>query len=260
MNMSGILATFIAGAFFLIGALINKGFSKKDKILDFSMGLALVIALGLVIFDLLPHAIEHFEHLSTGYIILFIVIFAGLGIIVLKIIDLLIPQHTHDHKDNEKNHDEHNEHISHIGVVTSIALVFHNIIEGIVIYNSVHLGSGTGLLLALGIALHNIPMGMQISATLNEGKAGKNKKIGVYLALVLSTPLGALIMLLLSGIITEFATGIMIAFAMGTLIYIALFELLKEVLHNKDKSASIIGMAIGLILVIISIMTGGHGH
>ena len=55
------------------------------------------------------------------------------------------------------------ENLIHIGLVTSVALILHNIIEGMAIYSSVLSDKSLGLAMTIGIGFHNIPLGMVIA-------------------------------------------------------------------------------------------------
>ena len=57
----GIILTLTAGLFFLIGGLISSKVSNKDKLNNFSIALAFIIMLSLVLFDLFPENLELLE-------------------------------------------------------------------------------------------------------------------------------------------------------------------------------------------------------
>ena len=167
---------------------------------------------------------------------------------ILKILDKFIP----DHDIEEENEKEINENFLHIGIVSSIALVLHNLIEGMAIYSTMKTSFDMGILVTIGVGLHNIPMGMIVSSTFY--KANKNlKKTVLFTSLIaLSTFLGGLIMFALSNYITNLLLGILLCITLGMIIYIVVFELLSEILHNKNKKESFIGIAFGILIFILS--------
>ena len=70
MNVKlGLLVTLLLGIFILLGALIAFFIKKKEKVVDFSLGLAFGVITMLVITDLLPEIIEE---LGLGHIYIFI--------------------------------------------------------------------------------------------------------------------------------------------------------------------------------------------
>ena len=140
--------------------------------------------------------------------------------IVLKLLDKFVPEHDNEHS---LSHECTEENLMHIGIVSSLAIILHNIIEGMAVYSMTIESVKLGLLVALGVGLHNIPMGMVIYSTLEKEK--KNKKIILLSLVVLSTFIGGLLMLLISNLLNEFVMGILICITLGMLLYIIIFEL-----------------------------------
>lgn len=238
-----LLITFILGLFFLIGAIVIK-FSKNSKFIEnMSVSIALGTMSALVVLDLIPEMVEHMEGISFIWLILLIL----LGVVLLKVLDLFIPEHDHEHS---LHHDCSEGNLVHIGIISLVAIVLHNVIEGMAVYSLSVESLKTGLLVALGVGLHNIPMGMIIASTLEHEK--NNIKIIAYSLAVLSTFIGGLIMMLLSKVISDVVIGILISITLGMILYIVLFELLPHVLHGEKKGQSIIGVLIGIIIIIIS--------
>lgn len=238
----GLLFTFILGLFFIIGGVVVK-LSNSKTIENLSVSIALGTMATLIVLDLVPEVVEHMRGISFVWILLLIV----LGIIILKILDIFIPEHDHEHS---LNHKCSKENLIHIGIISLVAIVLHNIIEGMAVYSLTSESLKTGLLITLGVGLHNIPMGMIITSTLEDEK--KNKRIIAYLLAILSTFIGGLIMLLVSSLITDFIIGVLICITLGMIFYIVIFELLPHVLHSKNKKESLIGIIIGIVIIIIS--------
>lgn len=243
-NMGSLISlglTFVVGTFILIGSLIIIFTKSNQKIISFSLALAFIVMIGLVFFELIFEAIEHLNN------IFYVLIFALIGIFILKILDHFIPYH-----ENTKE----KENLYHIGIVSSIALIIHNIIEGMAIYGVALTNIQTGILMALGVGLHNIPMGMVITGTIyNKNR----KKIFLLLTLLmLSTLIGGLFMAFLSYYINEFVLGILLAITLGMLLYISIFELLPKVVNNIKNKTNIFGIIIGIIVIIFTLLFHHH--
>ncbi len=246
-KLYGIILTLIAGLFFLIGGLISLKAKDKDKLNHFSVSLALIIMLGLICKDLFPEIIELLEDTSRGKSIIIIIISSIIGFIILKILDLFIPDHHHEHHDNEKNKKEHLSHIEHIGILTIISLILHNIIEGFAIFGISNTNFKIGLLTSISVALHNIPLGTHIFGYIDI----KHNKVLIG-ALTLSSLLGGLIFLLV-GDISNLVLASITYITLGMIIYIAFFELLPEVITNIKKKETKLGFLTGLIILVISL-------
>lgn len=240
------LTTMIAGLFFLVGSLIAFFSKNKKWLVDFSLGLSFSVMVMLLAFDIVPEVIELLEGKGKIFMYVFIIF----GIVLLKLIDMLVPHH--DHEAEIKTHDRH---LKHIGVISSLALIIHNVIEGIGIYNLTALNTRAGIIMAIGVGLHNIPFGIEITATLNGTKKGKKNILLYILLLSLSTLFGALIMLVFKGV-SDFVLGCLMSLTIGMIIYLVLFELLGELISIKNKKYSSFGLILGFVLMILVIFIG----
>ena len=241
------LATLIAGAFFLVGALLAFFGKNRKGLVEFSIGMAFSVMLLLLAFDIVPEVLELLEEKGTIFMYVFIVI----GIVTLKLIDILVPNHDHD--EEIKTHDRH---LKHIGIISSLALIVHNVIEGVGIYNIALVDFKAGLLMAIGVGLHNIPFGIEITATLNETKKNKTSVFLNILLLTLSTVFGAIIMMIFKSI-NDFILGSLMSLTIGMIIYLVLFELLTELGTSKNKKYSTAGLITGVLFMVIILIIGG---
>ncbi len=234
--MKALILTLITGIFFLLGIFINKLFKSNKNVETFSVGMSFIVIANIILFDILP---EIKKLLNFKYFLVII-----LGFSLLKLLDFFVPDHNHNHKEKKDNIKEHNSHQIHIGVITILALLLHNVIENMVLYNITLTSFKTGLILCLGIGLHNIPLGFQIES----GLKGKNK-INVFV-LTLSGFIGGLICYIFKNI-PIFITNYLLSFTLGMLIYLCFFELLKELIVHRKNKGIYFGISLGIILVII---------
>lgn len=237
--INGLLLTLISGLFFLIGIIILNKCDNKESISLFTIALAFIIMLGLVVFDLLP------ELIATRNI--YLVIPAIGGLLLLYFLDKLIPHHNHHHKNKCNNHAEHEKHLNHIGIITIIALALHNMIEGIALYNVTINSAKSGLLMMISVGCHNIPLGFQIGNVLSNDKKSKL----LVLVLIFSAVIGALLMISF-GTISELIINIILAISLGMIIYIMLFELFKEVCYHLRKREVLCGIIVGIIVILLT--------
>ena len=244
----GIILTLIAGLFFLIGGLISLKVKNKDKLNHFSIALALVIIINLLVMDLIPEIFELLESYNLSFKLLIVFIFAILGILILKGLDFFIPDHHHEHHDNETDKKEHISHLKHIGTLTLISLILHNLLEGFAIAGLSFNDFEMGLMICISVALHNIPLGTTIFSSID---IKKNKLL--FLSLTLSSFIGGLIFLLI-GEISSLVLAIINIITLGMLIYIAFIELLPELYQNIKKKETILGLLTGIVLIIISML------
>lgn len=244
----GLLTTLLLGLFIIIGALIALIIKRKERVVDFSLGLAFSVIIMLILTDMLPEVIEH---LGTKYLYLFL-IFTLVGYGMLKVLDHFIPDHDDDgHMDTAY---EKKENLVHIGIITSLALVLHNIIEGMAVYSSVISDASLGLAITLGIGFHNIPLGMVVAGTFHQSRENISKTILSIIAVSLSTFIGGLILFFLDlTAISSVILGILLSITLGMLLFISLSELLPRLRATKNKKAAITGIIIGIIIQLIAI-------
>lgn len=241
----GLLTTLVLGLFILIGSLIAFLVKKKERVVDFSIGLAFGVIVMLILRELLPELIEH---LGLKHIYLFI-IFTAVGFGILKWLDNFIP----DHDDEHMTPAERKVNLVHIGVMTSVALVLHNIIEGMAVYSTIITDSHLGVAMLLGIGFHNIPLGMVIASAFHQSSENISKTILGLIAVSLSTFVGGLIMFFLDiTTINPIILGILLSITLGMLLFITINELIPRLKASKNKKTSIVGTVLGLLIVVIA--------
>ena len=121
------------------------------------------------------------------------------------------------------------------------------------IYTTLNSSLNFGLMLGLGVALHNIPLGMSITSLFYSDGKTKNKAILVSLLVSLSTFVGGLVTLIFArGVLSEFIRGVILCITLGMLIYIIVFELFPHMQESKNKKNTILGTIIGITLLILS--------
>ncbi len=248
-NVIALLFTLITGLFFVLGFGITTFTQDNKRFIQFSISMAFGIILMLIIFELFPEAIQNIETIYPHPIsYLFLFLFSILGIFLLKVLDCFIPNHDLEHKTKK----QFDNNLFHIGFVAAVALILHNIMEGMAIYSSVSTDLELGTMIMIGVGLHNIPMGIVLASTLSKTKESKKHKTFFLTFISLSTFLGGILMFFLHFLITDFFLGILLSITLGMLIYIAIFELLGEILEEKEKHISVIGILVGILIFVIS--------
>ena len=235
-----LVITLLFGMTVFIGTLIILITKDNKKIAELSISIAFSVLFLLIFLEVVPHTLEYLDY--------FLMIFYGLiGFGLLKLLDLFIPEHEHSHK---------KDHVFHIGIMASVALVIHNLIEGMVLYSTLQQNLNLGILLGIGIGLHNIPMGMVISSSLEMANYNKIKITLTSFVVSLATFIGALIISLVGGV-SDYIIGVMFSLTLGMLIYIVFFELYRHLKH-QNKNNNITGFIIGAIIICISLIFHNH--
>ena len=243
-----------------IGGLIGV-FSKRNsnKFLSFVLAFASGLMLAVICFDLIPDSIE----ISSVYVTILGII---LGIIIMILCDNIV-QNIFNKKNNikksyatkkylRKNKKTIDVGLLKTGIIVSIGLALHNIPEGLAIGSGFDSSTSLGLSLAIAICLHDIPEGISMAVPM---KNGGMHPIKVMLYVILSgiaTGFGALIGALV-GNISKQVIAVCLSFAAGAMLYIVTGELIPEAnqLYKGRITAlgNMLGFIIGLFAMLIEI-------
>lgn len=136
------------------------------------------------------------------------------------------------------------------GIIIAIGLAVHNFPEGLAIGAGFEASNSLGFKLAIAIALHDVPEGISIALPLKNGGSSKLKSIIITTLSGLTTGLGAFFGAIV-GNISSILIGISLAFAAGAMLYIVSCELIPESKSiYKGRFASlgnILGILVGII-------------
>ena len=236
MNYYPFIISFLSGLSTLIGYFSIYIKKDKNKIIKNSLALASGVMLCVSIIELIPEGIKLLNKSNDTYIIGIISITIGmlLPIIINKVIK--------------------EEELYKLGIISSIAIIMHNIPEGIITYLTSVKSINLGINIALAIAMHNIPEGITIAVPIYYGTKNKKKAFKIVLISALSEPIGALLAhILLKKIITDKTIGIILLLVAGIMSYLSIVELLPKALKYKEKKKTIIFFIIGIIIMYLSV-------
>ena len=243
------LLTTIAGFATMLGCLII--FFKKSnyqKIIASSLAFASGVMICVSITDLIPEAIsclrENFNFLTNVSLCMIAII---LGIIISMLIDYYLPDNPYQ--------DIKNKSLFKVGIISMLAIILHNIPEGIATFMATNSDFSLGISLAVAISLHNIPEGISISVPIYYATGSKSKAIIYTLISALSEPFGALLtFLFLKPFVSDTLLGILFAIIAGIMLQIAFCELLPtSKKYNLDKNTKIF-FIIGIIFMLLKFL------
>lgn len=175
------------------------------------------------------------------------------GIIFLLVLDSIIP-HLHL---NSKKPEGIKAKLKNTTMMV-LAVTLHNIPEGMavgVVFAGV-LAQNTTITLAgafalsIGIAIQNFPEGAIISMPLKNEGMSKPKAFLYGTLSGIVEPIGAIITILLTGIVTPILPYLL-SFAAGAMIYVVVEELIPESQVGEHSNIGTIGVAIGFVIMMI---------
>lgn len=236
------ILTTIAGFSTMIGTLIIfLRLKNYNRIIVASLSFAASIMICISISDLIPESIEILSNYFNSFITcLFCILFIMIGIIISMLIDYKIPNH---------------EKLYKVGIISMIAIIIHNIPEGIATFIATTNDINLGISLTLAITLHNIPEGIAISIPIYYSTNSKKKALIYTLISALSEPFGALITyIFLKDFITLKILGFLFSIIAGIMIQISICELIPHTKNYKLDKLAKLYFTLGTIFSIIYFM------
>ena len=137
-----------------------------------------------------------------------------------------------------------------IAMLIAIGMALHNMPEGFAISAGFYHLPAFGLLIAVAIALHNIPEGIAIALPIVSAGGSRKKAFIISFLFGLSEPLGAVIGVL----VLSFALGLIplaLAFAAGVMVYLTVDELLPMAQRYKHPHGMSFGIIAGCVVAIL---------
>ena len=244
--MSELLKTTLIGLFFgtfgtTIGGIIGVCFKRtSNKFLSFILAFASGLMLAIICFDLIPEAMEIASILNVLIGIVF-------GIIAMIACDILVQKKFNSNivrKNNTNN-------LLKTGIIVSIGLALHNFPEGLAIGSGFGASLTLGYSLAIAICLHDIPEGISMAVPMKNGGMKKQKVIFYVILSGITTGIGAFFGALVGGISQEIIS-MCLSFAAGAMLYIVSGELIPESNQLYRGRMTAIGNMFGFLLGMIA--------
>ncbi len=135
-----------------------------------------------------------------------------------------------------------------MGYLIALGIALHDLPEGFAIAAGFAAAEKLGPILVIAIGLHNIPEGMATAAPLRYGGSSAGRVLAINALISLVTPLGTFFGLILVEASRTFI-GLLLAFAAGAMTYIVLGELAPES-RRGNKPLAYLGMLTGFLAIL----------
>ena len=215
MRVAFILTT-LAGLSTVIGIIpIFFRFSDNNKIIAGSLSFASGVMIAVSIFDLIPESIKIMNEYCSELVLLLCILFVFLGIFFSYFLN------------SKSISSEFNGSLYHVGVISMIAIIMHNIPEGIITFVTVKNDIRLGIGLVIAIAIHNIPEGISIGVPIYYSTGSKIRAFLYTFIAGISELFGAVIAyLFLLPIINMLVLSFLFSFIAGVMLHISFMVLL----------------------------------
>lgn len=138
-----------------------------------------------------------------------------------------------------------------------IGIGFHSFLDGVVYSISFSVSLLTGLLVALGMVLHEFPEGiLTYTLLVRAGFSARRSLLLAFLAAALTTPVGTLISYPFISRIDAPMLGLLLALSAGALIYVGATHLLPRA-ELEPRRFSLVAVMAGVVVALGIILSKG---
>jgi len=243
----GLFLSTLAGLSTLVGGLL--GLLTKEPGPRF-MALALGFSAGVMIHvsfvELLQAGVR-----AAGFGPAHVAFFAGMA--AMFTIDVLVP-HDYMAEHDHSGRSEPESALLKTGMLVALGIGIHNFPEGMASFVGALKDPSLGIAIAVAIAIHNIPEGLAVAAPILAA-TGSRKKAFLWAALSgLAEPLGAgVAALILFPFLSDAVLGYILAAVAGIMVFITLDELIPVSRSFGKEHLSIIGVGLGMGTMALSL-------
>lgn len=230
-----LILALLSGLSILIGVAIAVCLGRNNKAIAGGLGFAAGIMLWISFFELVPESF-----MAAGGLHTFVSLICG--ILLIAVLNLIIP-HVHLWEETR----ETNPRLLKAAYLCAFGLIIHDFPEGFVMANSYIHSPNLGILIAISIALHNIPEEFAIAVPIILARERKRLLFKMAFLSGLAEPLGATLGIFASYLLPKL-TPLFLSFAAGAMIFISLHELIPMARIYKNKWQFILGMVLSLII------------
>jgi ZIP family zinc transporter len=266
---NAVLLSLVASLGTGLGALVSLVRKPGRRSFGFLMGITAGVMISLSFLELVNKAweLQGFWTATVGF---------GSGAIAMLLIDVLIPHirfgelETRDQAVSDAADDapcgqrrrfrrRHwlrgenrivNPKLLRTGILLVVGITIHNLPEGMAVGAGYMHAPAFGLLIALAIMLHNIPEGIATALPLCESGVCKRNAFLTSLFSGMTEPLGALI----AAFFLQFFQGLVpfaLAFAGGVMLFITLDELIPAAREHGHEHFTAVGIILGSLFVFV---------
>jgi len=256
---TAILLTTLAGLSTTVGSALafivrRPGPRFMAATLGFAAGVMVLVSFA----ELLPRAVDTLGD-TGGYAVFF-----G-GMLVMWLIDVLIPHdYLAEHYERraprgESETDaggspERNARLRRTGLLVALGLGIHNFPEGMATLGAALEHPRLGLAVAVAIAIHNIPEGLAVAVPVWAATGSRRKAFFWSFLSGLAEPAGAVVAYVALGAFLSpaFLAG-MLGVVAGFMVYISLDELVPSSREYGHEHLSIVGVGLGMAVMAASL-------
>lgn len=245
--LKALLLTTIAGLSTTIGSLIGLFFKKENsKFISFTLGFTAGVMVGVSFFELLPSGFEKIGFLKASIAFL-------IGFIFIFLIDYFIPHEYIGQK--ERINEKTDKRLLRTGLLLALGMGIHNFPEGMATFYSSLIDIKIGIAIAVAIAIHNIPEGLAVSTPVYKATGSRGKAFLWSFLSGIVEPIGAVLTaLVLLPFLNSMILGYILSGIAGLMLFISIDELLPVSRSYGYSHLPILSFITGIAIMILSLV------
>lgn len=241
-----LVLTTLAGLSTTIGSLLGIFVRKPGpRFMALTLGFSGGVMILVSFVELLAGGIE-----AVGFGLAHIGFFGGM--LVMFGIDFMIPHEymAEHHRTDGGGHDA----LLKTGLLVALGIGIHNFPEGMATFAGTLQDVRLGVAIAVAIAIHNIPEGLAVSAPVYAATGSRSKAFLWSFLSGLAEPAGAIVAaVLLLPFLNATVLGLMLSVVAGIMVFIALDELVPVARSFGQEHLSILGVVVGMAVMAASL-------
>ncbi len=237
----------LAGLATTVGSVIGIFVRRPGpRFLSFTLGFSAGVMILVSFVELLPRGIN-----NLGMFWGLAAFFAGMGLMFL--LDVLLP---HSYKaEQPDDHDKDKSRLMRTGLLVAFGIGIHNLPEGLAAFAGTLQNLKLGISIAIAVAIHNIPEGLAVSAPVYAATGSRSKAFWWSFLSGVAEPVGAcLAALVLLPFLNEKVLGAVLSGVAGIMVFISVDELVPASKRYGYDHLAIIGMLSGMIIMALSLL------
>jgi ZIP family zinc transporter len=244
-----LLLTAGAGMATVIGSVIALSIkAPSPRFLSFTLGFSGGVMVLVSFVELLPIGIDNIGFLAGHAAFL-------LGMLAFFGMDMMVPHEYIGHKDYPKEMDAARmARLKRTGLLVALGIGLHNLPEGMVTFAATLQDARLGLAIAVAVAIHNVPEGIAVAAPVYAATGSRAKAFWWSFLSGVSEPVGAgLAALVLLPFLTPVVFGWVMSIVAGIMVAISLDELIPAAREFHTEHLPILGIIAGMAVMAFSL-------
>lgn len=239
-----LLLTFLAGSATALGALLALWVREPGpRFISATLGFSAGVMILVSFVELLDKGMER-----IGFASAHIGFFAGM--LFMYLVDSLVP---HRYFAEEKRR-EGEKGLYRTGMLVALGIGIHNFPEGMATFVGALQDLRLGLAIAVAVAVHNVPEGLAVSTPVYLATGSRRKAFLWTLYSGLAEPAGAaLAALFLFRFLNDSILGWILSAVAGIMVYISLDELIPASREYGQEDYAILGVVAGMAVMALSL-------